>query len=274
MILFNRITTTVFDAIFGLFERMNPWANLIVVSAISGAMLLLIFKATSNQKALKAIKNGISGGFLEVRIYKDDPVLMINALKGIFAADFAYLRHAVVPLVIMIVPVMIFLVHADMRYGARPVRPGETVTISVLADAKDLVGLKKISMALPEELHEVVPPVRIPDNGEIDFAIKANRGGDYEFVIFSGDARVEHVFVCGTTTGRAARSRVAGGAWKHFLNPAYPPLPSDARINEVRIEYPARYFSFHCYHINWLIIYFFVSVAFGYSIKGLLRVEI
>ncbi len=274
MTLFNRITTLAFDAVFGLLERLNPWAGLIVVSVISGALLLLIFKGTSNQKALKSIKKKISGGFLEIRIYKDEPVLMIKALLNVFAADFAYLRHTIVPLIFMVVPVMLFLIHADMRYGSRPARPGETIVVSVFADTKDMDGLKKIDMLLPAGMNETVPPVRIPESGEIDFAVKAGRNGDYKFKIVSGDTEIEQVFICGTGVGRAAHSRVRGNAWTRLFNPAYPPLPPGVYIKEVRIEYPERIFSIAGFHVNWMPIYFVISIVFGYSIKGLLKVEI
>ena len=56
MSILNQILRLVFDAILYPFRTLSPSIGLAVISAVVGVVMLLIFKHTSNQDALAAVK--------------------------------------------------------------------------------------------------------------------------------------------------------------------------------------------------------------------------
>ena len=72
MSIFNSIMNFIFDAYFNAAGMLGGEVALWVISAVAGVGLLLIFKITSNQDAIKRTKDGIAASFLEVRLFKDD----------------------------------------------------------------------------------------------------------------------------------------------------------------------------------------------------------
>jgi hypothetical protein len=271
---FNRIATVFFDLVFKPFGRFSPAAGLIFISIVSGIFLLWIFKLTSNQKAIGTIKNRIAAGFLEIRLYQDDPVVMIKALGRILLSNLIYLRYSIVPVFFMLAPVAVLLIHANMFFGIRPVRPGETVLLSVFVKDTAKTEITAIKILLPDGLEEAAPPVRIAQNGEVDFALRARAPGRYEITLSYTGSETGIDLICGKNLTRDVPARTSGGAWTSFLNPGAAPLPSGSWAKEIRIAYPQHEINIAGLRLNWLVVFFIVSLAAGYSVKGLFGVEI
>jgi len=268
----NSVITFAFDAIFKPFEGLSPWWGLVFISAVSGVGLLWVFKLTSNQKAIKEIKRRISGGFIEIRLFQDDPGIMFRALGRILSANMVYLRYSLVPLVFMMIPVIVLLVHSNGRYGLRPVLPGEKVIVTAVADSR--VNLDSLRLELPEGVKLVTPAVRIVSSGEVSWAVMAGEKGDYKLTIRSGDTTVDRRLLCDTRVRGVSPARISGGAYDVFVNPGYPPVDPASGIKEFAVNYPKRIMSLAGADIHWIIIYFVLSLIFGYSVKGVLKVQI
>ena len=58
------------------------------------------------------------------------------------------------------------------------------------------------------------------------------------------------------------------------LNPGEAPLPSASVVRSVEVKYPPASMSLFGWHIHWLIVYFILSIAFGFAFKGVFKVEI
>lgn len=271
---FNLITTFIFDLFFRPFESLSPWCGLIALSIASGIVLIVIFKFTSKQAAIRAVKDRIRGGFLEIRLYQDDFGVMMKALGRIFISNIIYLRYSLVPLVFMMAPVLVLLVQANARYGVRPALPGEQVMVTLRLRDPNSTNLNGIRMELPKGVVTTVPAVRIPADGEIAWAVKAEKPGTYTIGFRAGNDVIEHVFVCGTGAPGVTSRRAGAGAWDMFLNPGLRPIKKDSIIESMTIDYPHRLFSVAGINVHWLIIYFIVSIIFGFSIKGALGIEI
>ena len=62
--------------------------------------------------------------------------------------------------------------------------------------------------------------------------------------------------------------------FRELFYPAEPPLPKNSTVESVEIIYPARNLSLFGWRIHWLIIYFALSIIFGFALKGFFGVEI
>ena len=64
MDLFNKIITWIFDILFYPFAGLHPVWGLIFISVITGVLMLLIFKVTSNQAGIRKTKSHIQAYLL------------------------------------------------------------------------------------------------------------------------------------------------------------------------------------------------------------------
>ena len=52
---FNRIFGKIFDLLFIPFRNMNPWVGMAIISFLTGLLMLVIFRYTSNQAGIKKV---------------------------------------------------------------------------------------------------------------------------------------------------------------------------------------------------------------------------
>ena len=80
---FNCIITNLFELLCSPFAELDPWWGLSALSVLTGVVMLVIFRFTSNQGGIRSAKNRIKAFFLEVRLYNDDLGLIFSAQKNI-----------------------------------------------------------------------------------------------------------------------------------------------------------------------------------------------
>ena len=64
------IVNYIFHLIFMPFQGLNSAVGLFVVSVLTGIVMLIIFRYTSNQKGIEQVKNRIKAYFLEMKLYR------------------------------------------------------------------------------------------------------------------------------------------------------------------------------------------------------------
>ena len=66
-----------------------------------------------------------------------------------------------------------------------------------------------------------------------------------------------------------------GENWlSNLLYPGEAPVPNESAIESIEILYPELAISFLGWRMNWLILFFVLSLVFGYTFKGALGVQI
>jgi len=127
---FNAAISRVFDLLFAPFPARS-WLGMIIVSALTGVVLLFVFRYTSNQRGIRAAKDRILSHLLEVVLYRDELRVVLRAQARLAKDNLRYLGHALVPLCFMMVPVLVLLIQIDLRYGHRPLGDGESTILAV-----------------------------------------------------------------------------------------------------------------------------------------------
>ena len=97
----NAVFNTLFDILFSLTCGLGPQGQLLIVSVLTGLMMLLIFKGVSHQEKIRSAKNRIKGHLLELRLYNNDVGLSMRALVDVLASNGLYLVHALRPMLVL-----------------------------------------------------------------------------------------------------------------------------------------------------------------------------
>ena len=117
--------------------------GLLVVSLLAAIGMLLVFKATSDQVRLAAVKRQIHACLFEMRLFNDDLAAVFRAQLEILKHNLSYMRLSLVPMVWMIVPLLLLIAQLQFHYGYRGFQPGQSVMLKVRlqpGSAVDLAG--------------------------------------------------------------------------------------------------------------------------------------
>ncbi len=277
----NNIVTPIFDLLLASLSDVAPIWGLLLVSGVTGIVMVVIFKYTSNQSGIRAAKDKISAYFMEIRLFKDDMGLMLAAQGRILRTNLTYMRYSLTPMLFMLVPVVLILAQLAVRYAYRPLMPGESALVKIkLAEGsfdktnQVSVDTPPISGGHPNRLRLQTPLLRIPSDGEIDFRIAAFHMGNYELTINVGDETITHDILFSNRVRRVYAKRKKPEFWNMLLYPGQPSLPRDSAVEEISVSLPPQTIRLLGWDINWLVLFFIASVIAGYSLKGVFKVEV
>ncbi len=275
MRIINTIIGKIFDILFLPFQNMNPWIGMIVISLLTGLLMLFIYKFTSNQEGIKNIKNKIKAHLLELRLFKDSLSISLKSQGNILRANFKYIGYAMKPLLVMIIPVMFILIQLNFRFAYDSFDPNQKTILRVqfmegvpLMDT--VIDIKTGSGVILE-----TPPLRIMESNEINWRIRTEEIGIHEIIIMvDGQEYTKSISVGQKTLRRISPLKTKKNFFREFFYPAESPLPKNSPIEYIEITYPSRNMNLFGLGINWLIAYFALSIIIGFSLKGFFKVEI
>lgn len=118
-------------ALLAPFRNCPPFAGLLAVSLVFGVIMILIFKFTSNQRAIGAIRSRMGARALGMLLHLHSPVTVIKTAAALMADNFVYLWRIITPMLFMAVPFMLTATALDARYGSMPVPRGIPTTVTI-----------------------------------------------------------------------------------------------------------------------------------------------
>ncbi len=272
MVLFARKINAVVAALSSPFDVLPPAWGLSAISVITGALMLIIFRYTSNQAKIKAVKNLIKAYILEIRLYKDSPQVILRALGQILRHNTVYLRHALVPLLIMFVPVFLILANLNTKYNYRSLRAGEVFILKTQLD-KDTEPFK-VTLETPEGLTVQTPAVHIMNpHAEVAWRLKVEKAGLYEARLFYGREIVTKSINAEKEASNISALRIGSDFVSVLLHPAEAPLPPGSPFENIQVSYTNTNLTFFGIRMHWLVAFFVLSLISALLLKNPLKVE-
>ena len=267
--------TTLFDLVLAPFRHVDPAISLAILSLVTGVVMLLVFKVVSNQRAIRLSKARVVSHLLAIRLFKDDPWMTVRGLGGALLANLGYLRHALFPIVVMIVPVVFLLIHLEPFYAYRPLAPGETTRVSVFLAGQAGTPLPPVSMQETTDgtYRSETPPLRIPSLREVDWRVRVDRPGVHALGFdVNGHAFTKDVVVGGGLE-RITAVRPGAGFLNAMLHPGEARLDTGLGVVDVRVDYPERRIDLFGVSMAWWLAFFVLTLVFAFLLKKPLRVE-
>ncbi len=274
----NNILNFVFDGLLSLFAGLSPAFGLLAISIITGILMLLVFRYTSDQKGIKRAKNLVKAHFLAIRLYKDDISQMLSTMKNIIVSNLFYMSKSLKPMMFMLVPVALVLIQLDSRYEHRPFMIGESTIVSVHLTPNmapsTLSSLSEVTLHAPEGIKIETPALRIPEKSEVAWRIRMEKEGIYDLIIQSGGQKFNKRLNVSNELTALAPNKERASFTAALFNPAEISLPSDSPFESIVITYPKRTLNMFGVSFHWLVGFFVLSLVAGFSLKGVFGVEI
>ena len=279
----NVVTNALGKFLLSPLSGLPGWVSNGIISAVAGVLLLIIFKYTSNQKAIGRARDDIKAHMLALKLFKDSLVVTLKAQGRVFRGAFLLLFHAILPMLVMIVPVSLLLGQMSLWYQSHPLRNGEEALVVMSLNGDMESAWPEVSIKSTGGAEVTTGPVRVFSKRQIYWKIKAVKEG-YSEIDFGVDGQeVKKELAVGEGFMRVSSMR-PGWQWSEIL--MYPwekPFGPDSEVKSISIGYPERLSHMlsgdggirDFIIIYWWMIYFIiVSMVFAFIFKPFLKVRI
>ncbi|MCK5785571.1 MAG: hypothetical protein KAH54_03320 [Candidatus Sabulitectum sp.] len=161
-----------FDALLFPFRRFDPLWGLMWISALSGIMMILVFKKTSDQQAISLLRKRMGSRALGMLLFLESPPTVIRLALGLIVDNFIYLWHLLKPMLIIALPFVIITSQLDARYSREPLNAENPSTVTVYWED----SIPESQYGAPEEGLIISPIVTITDSLEQSFSFTGSNG--------------------------------------------------------------------------------------------------
>ncbi|MBZ5666432.1 MAG: hypothetical protein LAO30_17695 [Acidobacteriia bacterium] len=263
----------------------SPLAIVIVVSLVIGLVMVVLFGYTSDQKAIGIAKDQLKAHLLAVRLYRDQIPVVMGSYGKILRGTGRYLKLAFMPLLYVIIPITLLMVQIDRYLGQTPLPTNAPFLLTVhLASQSSNVhaaepstgsdALNDVTLDLPPEITMTAPPVHIAAENEIVWRLAGAKDGKYEVKIAASGQTVEKAVCVGSDLPRISTVRLRGQFFNRMFSSAESALPDNSPIESISINYPDRNIDIAGYGMNWIWLFFILSMVAGFIFKELLGIKI
>jgi len=275
MWIFNSAFGKIFEALFLPFRGMSPWIGMILVSFLTGLLMLFVFKWTSNQQGIQKVKNRIKAHLLELRLFKDSLSQSLRSQGNILRCNLTYISYSVKPMLVMIIPLILILIQLNFWFGYESLKPNESVILKIKL-AEDQNPLEtQIAVQPSSGLIMETPPLRIEESQEINWRFSATQEGIQQFAVtINGETITKKVYVAQKPLSKISPLKTNKNFLDQVMYPTEAPIKSQIPVKAIEVQYPNKSMNLFGWKLHWIIVYFALSIIFGFAFKGIFKVQI
>jgi hypothetical protein len=133
--------------------------------------------------------------------------------------------------------------------------------------------MSTLSLDLPLQMDMTAPAVHVPAENEVVWRLEAQKQGDYEIEVVAGGENAAKTVRVSSELTRVSPVRLRGQFLERMLSSGEAALP-DGAIESISVSYPERNIDIAGYEMNWIWLFFILSMVAGFLFKELLGIQI
>lgn len=269
----NIVSNALGKIVMNPLSGLDGWVSNTIVSAVTGFIMMVIFKYTSNQDAIGRTRDNIKANTLALKLYKDSLLVTLQSQARLFKGAFLLLFHAIRPMAVMLVPVCLILGQLGMWYQNRPLRKNEQAVVIMQLNDNIASSWPVVQLEKTDGAQVVIEQTKVPSKKQIWWKIEAVKNGYHKLTFLVDGRRIEKELAVGDGFMRVSPKRPGPSVSDILLYPAEKPFGSSSAVESISINYPDRVSSVSGTD-KWLIYFFVVSMVFALIFKPFLKVKI
>jgi uncharacterized membrane protein (DUF106 family) len=276
----NAALRAVIDLLQTPLAGLSPLVGVLLWSIPTAVLTLLIFKWSSNQDRIAEVKRRIHACLFEIRLFNDDLRAIMRAQGEILRHVLHYQALALKPMIWIMPPLVLLMVHLHAFYGFRGLRSDETALLRVELDRAwaETVDRPNLRLEVPQGLRSETPAVWTPALAEMSWRLAAVEQGDHELRLFVDDTVVTKSVSVTDRVVRLAPIRPDRSFMGQLEWPSEPPLPASSPIRSISIDYPEGSMAIGGWSWDWsfawMVVFFVATMLIAVAIKGKMGVEL
>jgi len=252
---------------------MPGWLSATLVAVVTGLVMLVFYKYTSNQSAIRRVRNRIKANLLALSLFKENVFVGLRAQGRLLVGAGGLLLLSVPPMLVMLVPMCLLLGQLALWYQARPLRVGEeaVVTVRLAESAGERIDDAKLVDA--PGITTTVGPVHVPAKNMVCWNVEATDAGCHRISFGIGGQTFEKELAVGERFMPVSLERPSWSWTSALLHPREEPFPADSLVQSIEVVYPER--ESWTSGTNWWLVYWFVvSLVAAFVARPLFKVNI
>ena len=199
---------------------------------------------------------------------------MLQTQRKILKCNIKYISYSFKPMLIMILPLVLILIHLHGWFGYESFKPGQNMLLKIkIADNANLIDAD-LDVETSSGLKIETPPLRIEEEREVDWRIAVYEPGMQSLTLSWNNQKVsKRINVSGKPLKRLAPLRTTQGFLGELFNPGEPPIGKNMPLKSIEVNYPVKRLDFFGWNLHWIIVYILLSIIFGFGLKGILKVQ-
>jgi uncharacterized membrane protein (DUF106 family) len=253
---------------------MSPLSIVIILSVVIGLLMIVLFGYTSDQKAIGIAKDQLKAHLLAVRLYRDQLHVVMGSYGKVLRGTGRYLKLAFKPLLYVIIPITLMIVWLDRSLGLTAIQTNAPFLLT--ARVNNPQALDSVSIELPPEITASAPPVHIAADNEVVWRLVASQQGAYEVKISAGGQGAVKTVRVSSELVQVSPERLRSHFWERMFSSGESALPNDSAVESIAVNYPERNIPLGIagYEMNWIWLFFILSMIAGFIFKELLGIEV
>ncbi len=269
----NALANAVGRVLLAPIAVLPGWLSATIAASVTGVVMLFVFKYTSNQQAIKRVRDSIKANLLALKLFKDSPAVTIQSQGRVFAGAFKLMLLAIVPMLVMAIPACLVLGQLALWYQARPLHVGEVALVEVRLNGDQASALSDVRLEPSDAVETMIGPLRVPAEQAAYWSVKAKTDGRHTLRFRAGQETFDKELVVGDGFARTSLMRPGWNWSEMLLHPAESPFSSDSVVQSIAIEYPGRT-SWTSGADTWLAYWFVTSMIAAFVGRPWLNVNI
>ncbi len=272
----NALLRSLTSAVLSWFGGCPPLVPLVVLSALLGVVMAVVFRFTSPQQRLRRVADLSRAEVLAIKLFKDEPRVMFAALGRLLCHSGLRLWYSLPPLVVMVAPFTLLLAHLAVWYEHQPLAIGEPAIVELQLAESAWTSSRDVNLEAPSTIIIETEPLRDDQLRSISWRIRASESTSAELHWQLGDQRVDKQVVIADPTEafRPVSVRRAGpGWWDRLLHPGEPAFNVDDPVRGIEINYRERSTPLFGWDVPWWATLLVVSIVSALVVRPLVKVQ-
>jgi uncharacterized membrane protein (DUF106 family) len=252
----------------------SPLSIVVILSVVIGLGMIVLFGYTSDQKAIGIAKDRLKAHLLAVRLFRDQLHVVMGSYGKVLGGTGRYLQLAFKPLLYVIIPITLLIIQLDRSLGLTGIQTNTPFLLTAKLNNAD--ALNAVSIELPPEVTASAPPVHVSADNEAVWRLVATQEGSYEVKIITGNETAVKTLRVSSQLVRVSPERLRGHFWDRMFSSGESALPDSSPVESITVDYPERNIPLGIagYEMNWIWLFFILSMIAGFIFKELLGIEV
>jgi uncharacterized membrane protein (DUF106 family) len=264
------------NGLFGLLQKpmmvLPAWLSLMVISAVLGVLMLILFKHTSNQTAISRVRDMIKAHLLAMKLFKDNIPVVLKSQVKILLNAFLLLVHSFRPMLVMIIPFSLLLGQLGLWYQFRPLAVGEEAIVTVQLADSDEDPMPQVSLQPSAAAAMMIGPIRVPSKRQVFWQIQAVESGSHRLTFQVAGQQIQKELSVGDSLMSVSMTRPGLNIADLILHPSEKPFSKTSPVQSISIAYPDRPSKVTGTDF-WIISLFVISMAVAFIFKPFFNVK-
>ncbi len=257
-------------------EALPPLLVLIIWSVVTGIVMAVVFRCTSNQKALAKVANETSANILAIKLFQDDLGVTFRCLLKLLHDIAQRLRHSLRPMLIMLVPLLLLLVQLALRFEYEPLQIGESAVVELRLAPAVWEQFNTVRIEAPDTVRVETAAMRDFKLHTVYWRLSATTAEPVGIRWTVGDRTIEKDIAVADSSARLLRVDTVrpGDDWlEQLLHPGERSFGDDSPVREIVVHHDDRVTRILNCNVPWWATFLIVSCLTAWLVRPIVKVQ-